>query len=172
MTSLVSGMFLAIMAELVIHWFSEGTKAEEANLYILGGYFTEATEKSGSFSQPCAWLLTEGGGWWLLLATREIGTSSLFGFLFFLTLNSFWITILVIYCFITNNPQLSDIKYPLFFFLHAQILGVKSLDRGMACLHDVLVGNLSWKHPEAADDSNAWGLASSGTFYTHLRCPG
>lgn len=37
----------------------------------------------------------------------------------------------------------------------------------MACLHDVLVGNLSWEDPEAADDSNAWGLASSGSFYTH-----
>lgn len=77
------------MAELSIHWFSVGTKAEKVNLCILGGYFTEATEKSSNFSHPCAWLLSEGGGWWLPPAARETGTSSLFGFLFFLTLNSF-----------------------------------------------------------------------------------
>lgn len=40
------------MLELVNHWFSVGTAAEEAKLHILRGCFTEATEKSGNFSQP------------------------------------------------------------------------------------------------------------------------
>lgn len=85
----MSGVFFAIMTVFVIRWFSVGTKAEAANICILGGYFTEATEKSGNISEPCAWLLSGGRGWWLPPAARETDETSPFDFLFFLTLDSF-----------------------------------------------------------------------------------
>lgn len=53
-TSPGSRILLVIMARLVTHCFSVGTKAEEAKLHILGGYFAEAMEKSGNVSQPRA----------------------------------------------------------------------------------------------------------------------